>query len=160
MKKIWLMVMLFILVTTLCQCKQEPSSDYMKQAELVVKEYNAAAIQAFHNNPAGYLKIYEIARNDNNIYPDEYSSVAREDLFGLLYSNTELWIRTFSKIDLEKFKAFVKSNGIDVSSLPEGVSTDEQFKERIFHNLEIIKGDKREMELVDYILGFYGRKRR
>src|SRR4030065_1692629 len=103
MKKTWLMVMSLILVSTVCTCKQEPNSSYMEEVESVVKEYNAAALQAHQNNPVGYLKIYEIARNDNNKYPDEYSSVAGDDLFNLLYSNAELWIRTFSKIDVEKF---------------------------------------------------------
>ena len=159
MKKTWLMVMSLILVSTVCTCKQEPNSSYMEEVESVVKEYNAAALQAHQNNPVGYLKIYEIARNDNNKYPDEYSSVAGDDLFNLLYSNAELWIRTFSKIDVEKFKDFVKRHGIEVATLPEGVSN-EQFKETIFRNLEKIKGDKKEMELVDYILGLYNKKRR
>ena len=128
----------------------------MKQAAFAGKEYAFASKQADNNDSAGYLKLYEMAKNDNNVYPTDWSEVAQEKIFLLLYSNAELWVRTFSKVDQEKFKDFAK--GIEVSQNPKGVS-DEQFKETIFHNLEKIKGDKKEMELVDYILGLYNRKR-
>ncbi len=58
---------------------------------------------------------------------------------------------------MEKFKDFVK--GIEVSRFPAGIASEEQFKEAIFNKLEKIKGDKKEMELVDYILSLYNRKR-
>ena len=161
MRKIWLIVALFIVVTNGCKCKQEPSPEYMKKAELAGNEYTSASERAGKNDPAGYLKLYEMARNDDNVYPTDWQEVSKEKVFFLLYLNTELWVTTFSKVDSEKFKDFVKDAGIEVSrsGRPKGVSN-EQFKETIFINLRKFKGDKKEIELVDYVLGLYGRKRR
>lgn len=137
--------------------KQEPSPEYLKMAEFAGKMYTSAAKQADNNEPAGYLKLYEMATDDNDIYPTDWQEVAHEKVILLLYSNTELWVKTFSKVDSRKFKDRVK--GIGVSQYPEGVSSDEQFMETIFHNLGKIRGNEKEMELVDYILGLYNRKR-
>jgi hypothetical protein len=156
MKKIGYMIALFIVVVYGCK-DIKPSQEDVKRANFAATAYAAAEKQADNNDPSGYLKLYEIARDDDDIYTTEYSEVAEEKLFLLLYSNTELWVKIFSKVDLEKFKDFVK--GIEVTQLPKGVS-EEQFKETIFNNLGKIKGDKKEIELIDYILGLYNRKRR
>jgi hypothetical protein len=160
MKKIWLILALFIVVANGCKVSEpEPSPEYMKKVQLVVKEYNAAIVQANNNDPAGFLKLYKIARDDD-IYTAEYSDVATETLHYLLYSKTDLWIKTFSKVDdLDSFKAYLKVSGMWVTELPKGVASDEQFAEEIFSKLKKIKGDEKEMELVDYILGLYNRKR-
>jgi hypothetical protein len=160
MKKKWLIVALFIVVVTGCkEISPVQKQREIKRAEFAATEYAAAAKRADNNDPVGYLKLYEIARDDDNIYTTDYSEVAEEKLFLLLYSHPELWLKTFSKVDLKKFKDFVKGIEVSRSARPEGVSN-ERFRETILKNLEKIKGDKREMELVDYILGLYGRKRR
>jgi hypothetical protein len=126
------------------------------QSKQAAKAYADAIKLANINNASGFLKLYEMATNDS-VYTVEYSEVAEEQIFLLLYSKTELWIKTFSKIDQSKMKNFIK--GIEVSKLPKGVSSDDQFKEAIFRNLEKMKGDQNELELIEYILGLYGRKR-
>ncbi len=140
-------------------CKDVSSEQRQREIErskFAAKEYAVAVKQANNNEPTGFLKLYEIARNDD-IYTTEYSEVAEEELFLLLYSKTTLWVKTFSEVDFEEFKAFVK--GIEVSRLPKGVVSEEQFKEDIFNKLGKIKGDKKEMKVIDYILGLYNRKR-
>jgi hypothetical protein len=159
MKNIQLIVVLFTVIVIGCDFKQEPSPEYMKQAEFASKTYDAAVIKADNNDPAGYLTLYEMARNDSDIYPTDWQEVANEKLDLLLYSNTALWVRTFSKVDMEKFKDFV-GPGFGVSQYPEGIFSEEQFQNTIIANLEKIRGDKKEMELVDHILGLYNRKRR
>lgn len=157
MKKTWLIISLFIVVVTGCkEISPEQKQRESERTKFASKEYAVAAKRADNNDPAGFLKLYEIARDDDT-YTAEYSEVAEEKLFLLLYSKTRLWIKTFSKEDMEKFKDFVK--GIEVSRFPAGIASEEQFKEAIFNKLEKIKGDKKEMELVDYILSLYNRKR-
>jgi hypothetical protein len=158
MKKIWLIIVLFIVVVSGCQdIGPEQRQREIERSKFASKECGNAIKQANNNDPAGFLKLYEIARNDD-IYTAEYSEVAAEEINYLLYSKTELWIKTFSKIDLNEFKSYFK--GIEVTELPKGVTSEEQFEEEIFINLRKIKGDKKEIELIDYILGLYNVKRR
>lgn len=159
MKKIWVIVALFMVVVNGCkEIGPEQKRREIERTKFASKEYAAAAKLADNNDPTGFLKLYEIARDDDT-YTAEYSEVASEQLNYLLYSKTEMWIKTFSKIDLEEFKSYLKASGIGVTELPKGVASYEQFEEVIFTKLRKIKGDKKEMELIDYILRLYGRKR-
>lgn len=134
----------------------EQQQHQIKESEEASKAYSAAVKLAENNDPAGFLKLYEIATKDQ-IYTVEYSEVAKEKLFLLLYAKPKLWIKIFSQVDLDKFKLSIKSIG--VSQFPEGVTSDEQYLDSIFSRLEKIKGDKKEMELIDYIFGLYNHKR-
>ena len=160
MKKISLIIALFIVVVGGCQeISPEQKQREIERTKFASREYAAAARLADNNDPAGFLKLYEIAKNDD-IYTAEYSEVASEKLHYLLHAKTELWIKTFSKTDLNEFKSYIKASGIWVTELPKGVTSDEQFEKEIFIKLRKIKGDKKEMELTNYILGLYDRKRR
>jgi len=160
MRKIYLGLAVFALIATNYSSGKEISPKQrqheIEQSKFASKEYSDAVKRAENDDPAGFIKLYEIATNDVT-YTVEYSEVAEEQLFLLLYSKTRLWIRIFAHIDQKKLKTFVK--GVEVSQLPKGVASHEQFKETIFNKLEKIKGDKKEMELVDYILGLYNRRR-
>jgi len=133
---------------------QNPS---INDSQKLREEYETAVKQVGSNNPAGLLKLYEIAFEGRSA---EISEVARDKLLHFLYSRTELWIRVFSKIDLEKFKSYLKAGGLAILELPKGVSSEEQYKEEVGKRLESIRGNKKEMELIQYILVSYGRYRR
>lgn len=156
MRKICIVIVLFFAITGCKEISPEQRQREIERTRAASRAYDAAVLQANNNDPAGFLKLYEIA-NNADIYTAEYSAVAEENIYLLLFAKTELWIKTFSKLDLQKLKTFVK--GIEVSRLPQGVVSEEQFKETIFTKLKKIRGDKREMELVDYILDLYGQKR-
>lgn len=160
MKKTCLTMVLFILVVTGCkEINPEQKQQEIERTKFASKEYADAAKLAENSDPAGFLKLYKIARDDST-YTAEYSDVATEKLHYLLYSKTSLWIKTFSKIDLDEFKAYLKASGIWVTELPEGVLSEEQFEEEIFSKLKKIKGDKKEIELVNYILSFQKNKKK
>ena len=135
-------------------CKKEENannSSDIQVSEFASKEYKTALKQAKENNPKGLLKLYKIA-SDDLTYTVEYSEIARESLIYFLYSKTELWIRTFSKVEFSEFKTYLSKTGLGVSELPERVTSDEQFEKAIADNLKKIKGDKKEIELIDYVL--------
>lgn len=133
----------------------EQPKDEIEQSKMAASELAEAIKQAEAENPDGLLKLYDIATNDPK-FTVEYSEAAQEQIYLFLYSKTELWIKTFSKADLGKFKTFVQ--GIDVSQLPEGVSSDEEFRKTIFQKLEKIRGDDREMELIHHIFRIYNHR--
>ncbi len=160
MKKLCISLAMLILFIAGCSDNNE-MSQYQRQikiekSKIAVEEYTAAVKQAENNDPAGFLKLYKMAKDDAT-YTVEYSKVAEDELFLLLYSKPELWIKTFARVDLSEFKSFVK--GIEVSRFPEGVESNEQFREKIFIRLEKIKGNAKEIELIDYIFGLYNQKR-
>jgi hypothetical protein len=158
-KKLSLILALVVLTVAGCQeISPEQKQREIERTKFASKEYGAAAKLADNNDPAGFLKLYEMAIDDDT-YTAEYSEVASEQLNYLLYSKTELWIKTFSKIDLEEFKSYLKASGIGVTELPIGLASYEQFEEEILTKLRKIKGDKKEMELIDFIFRLYGRKR-
>ena len=162
MRKIYYDLFIFVLIATSCSSGKEISPDQrqreIEQSKFASEEYAVAVKRAENHDPAGFLKLYAIA-SDDLTYTVEYSEVAGEKLRYFLHSKTELWIKTFSKVDIDKFKAYLKRSGIGVSKLPNGVASDEQFKEEIFVNLKKMKGDKKETVLIDYILGLCAQKR-
>jgi len=156
MRKISLGLVIFVLIAASCSSEKEISSEQrqreIEQSKYAYQEYAAAAKRAENQDPEGLLKLYAIA-SDDLTYTVEYSEVAGERLRYLLHSKTELWIKTFSNVEMNRFKTYLKRSGIGVSKLPNGVASDEQFKEDIFTNLKKMKGDKKESALIDYILG-------
>ena len=118
------------------------------QSASVPTIYADALKRAENNEPAGLLKLYEIA-GDDGTYTAEYSEAAYDELSLLLYSRTALWVRTFARVDKDKFRKFF--NGINDAQLPKGITSSEQFAEGILSRLNKIKGDKKEADLVSYL---------
>ncbi len=155
MKRItYIFYILIFFIFTVQSCRQRDSNQKQQEiqiSKIAAEEYKSALKQAAENNPEGLLKLYKIA-SDDLTYTVEYSEVAGEDLIHFLYSKTELWIRTFSKVELSEFKTYLGKTGLGVSELPEGVTSDGQLKQIIVDNIKKIKGDEKETELIDYIL--------
>ena len=151
MRNVFSLIMLSLLLLACGESKQ--ISPAQKQAEIEhakkssQAQYNAAKL-AEHNEPAGFLKLFEIVTADIT-YTVESSEAAYDSLSLLLYTNTKAWVKTFSRFDQEKFKQVFKGVN-DVESIGIKLSN-EQFIGGILKNLEKIKGDKREIELVDYL---------
>lgn len=162
MRQISLSLVFIVLIATNCSSGKEISPGQrqheIEQSKFASQEYAAAAKRSENMDPGGLLKLYAIA-SDDLTYTVEYSEVAGERLRYLLHSKTELWIKTFSKVDIDKFKAYLKRSGIGVSQLPNGVTSDEQFNEQILVNLKKIRVDKKEAELIDYMIELYTQKR-
>lgn len=118
----------------------------------LINEYSLAVNQAERNESSGFIKIYKIASESNSA---EVEEIARDKLHHLLYNKTQLWIKTFAAGDLMGFKEYLKNGGMAVLTLPEGVATQEQYENEIVIKLRKFKGNKREMELVEYILQLY-----
>jgi hypothetical protein len=121
-----------------------------ERTEKASQALSEAVKLAEHDDPAGFLKLYEISTDDIT-YTVEYSEVAYDQLSILLYTHTSAWVKTFSKVDQVRFKK--KFIDVNDGQLPDGITTSEQFLEGIKLNLVKIKGDKQEMELVAYLLG-------
>jgi hypothetical protein len=136
--------------------KDSDSKKNVIESERSEKEYPNAVKSAESNNPEGLLQLYEIASKSISA---ETSEIARDKLLHILYSKPELWIRTFSKTDLESFKRYLKTGGMAILELPKGVESEEQYEQEIVKKLSKIRGDEKEMELINYILELYGRKR-
>jgi hypothetical protein len=128
---------------------QKEGIEYQKK----VDEYNVAVKQAQNNNPGGFLKLYEIVTEGDSA---ELSVIGRDRLVLLLHDKTELWITIFSKTDLIKFKNYLKAGGAAIIDLPKQFPSEKQFYEEILKKLRKIKGNKKEMELINYISELYG----
>jgi hypothetical protein len=128
-----------------------------QREEYAAKTMKNALNQAKNNNPAGLLKLFEIA-NDDLTYGVYRSEGALEALSYFLYSKSELWIKTFAQIDLEKFKSTFTT--ISDTDPPEDGSPDKRVVETIYKNMKKIKGNKNEMALANYILGLCSKYQR
>ena len=158
--KPWCAIFAFVCIITIgCSNTKTKDSDSKKdviESERLEKEYPSAVKLAENNNPQGLLQLYEIASKSISA---ETSEIARDKLLYMLYSNPELWIRTFSKTDLTSFKKYLKTGGMAILELPKSVASEEQYEQEIVKKLSKIKGDEKEMELINYILELYGRKK-
>jgi len=124
------------------------------EEERMKKEYDLALSQAQNNDATGLLKLYQIASEGQSA---EMSEIARDKLAQFLYSNSELWVRTFSRTDLDKFKNYLRKGGLAVLDLPKGVASEEQYKEEILKKLKKIKGEEKEKELIQFIFQLFQR---
>jgi hypothetical protein len=122
------------------------------ESDTLGKEYDDAVEKAENNDPEGFLKLYKIVSEGRSA---ELSDIGRDQLLHLLYSKTGLWITVFSRTDLEKLKSYLKKGGLVILQLPQGVYSEKQFDEEIVGKLSKIKGNEKEMELVNYILDLY-----
>jgi hypothetical protein len=150
-------LLLLIIPLLIFGCSDNRANQANKQKipneeEKMKKEYDLALSQAQNNDAAGLLKLYQIASEGQSA---EMSEIARDKLAQFLYSNPELWVRTFSRTDLDKFKNYLRKGGLAVLDLPKGVASEEQYKEEILKKLKRIKGDEKEKELIQFIFEIY-----
>jgi vacuolar-type H+-ATPase subunit D/Vma8 len=133
--------------------KSEQITPAQKQAaiehsKMASQAYGEATTMAKRNDPAGFLKLYEIA-TDCSTYTVEYCEVAYDSLSELLYTNNRMWVKTFAKVDQAKFReTFIGVNDAEVIGV--NLPTVE-FVGEIIKQLERIKGNQQEMELVAYL---------
>ena len=158
--KPWCAIFAFMSIIIIgCSDTKNNDTDSKKvkiESERLEKEYPSAVKLAESNNPEGLLQLYEIASKSISA---ETSEIARDKLLQMLYWKPELWIRTFSKTDLTSFKKYLKTGGMAILELPKSVASEEQYEQEIVKKLSKIKGDEKEMELINYILELYGRKK-
>jgi hypothetical protein len=150
-----LLVMILVLISG---CKEKIESKQLaeetKKSAQANQVYRSALKLAEDGDPSGLLKLYEIS-NDDITYTVEYAEVASDSLSYLLYTQTELWIKTFSSINPKQFKW----SGINVPyTLPPGV-TEDGFEEAIYNKLRSYKGSKSEMDLIDHIFSIQKQKK-
>src|SRR4030067_1372384 len=157
-----MLCLMFAISMFVIGCKENKTDQIQRRSKIIESEklerdYESAVKQAENNNPAGFLKLYEIASKSLSA---ENSEIARDKLNHLLYAKTELWINTFSKTDLEKFKHFLRTGGLATLELPKSVESENQFREELLTKLRKIKGNKNETELIKYIIKLYESKGR
>lgn len=155
-KKIQKIIISLIIFVAMVGCSDNTSSNQdirqeeIKKSETAAKAYVSAREQAEKGNPSGFLKLYEISKDDAT-YTAEYSEVSHDELLNLLYSKTDLWIKTFSQVNQEEFLAYLNQRGLGVSTLPVGAKSEKEVYEHIIINLNKIKGNKTEMNLINFI---------
>jgi hypothetical protein len=150
-----LLIILFLIFA--CSDDKHKQSNTQKapnEEERLKKEYDLALSQAQNNDPAGLLRLYQIASESRSA---EMSEIARDKLAQFLYSKSELWVKTFSRTDSDKFKNYLRKGGLAVLDLPKEVASEEEFKEEILKKLKRIKGDEKEKELIQFIFQLYQR---
>jgi hypothetical protein len=137
-------------------CSQDKDDKQLEKERLrykeLVSEYSVAVERARNNDPAGFLKLYEIVTEKDSA---ELSETGRDELVLLIHDKTELWISIFSKTDLQKLKNYLKAGGAGIVELPKQFPSEKQFYEDILKNLTKIKGNRKEMDLVNYISELY-----
>jgi hypothetical protein len=118
------------------------------------QEWRVAQEQIKNNNPAGLLKLWEIATESISA---ENSEIASEQVRGHLYSKPELWISAFSTVDFPKFKKEFESIDFDEyrftsdGKIPEVVAA-----KKIVADLKKMTGkNQREQELIAYLIAYY-----
>lgn len=154
------MLMISLYLITGCTEKgPEQKQEGKDRSEIAAKAVSLSIQQAEANNPEGLLKLYEIA-NDDNSYTVEYSEVANEKLHYFMYTKTRFWIKTFSTINLDKFKSYIEKSGVDAFSLPEGVVSAETLRNELLNNVQKIRktDDVKVKELSDFIYETYRTK--
>jgi hypothetical protein len=114
-----LAVLLIAIAIVLPSCSNDKTSNPAAyDANKARHDFEFAYDQIDKNNPEGLLKLYAIATESISA---EDSEIAHEQLRGYLYSKTELWIRTFAKVDFKKFKAEFETTDFDIYRFtPEG----------------------------------------
>jgi hypothetical protein len=148
--KALLVVFCFFLIS----CSDD-SNKIGRQQEIEKSKAAAAAIEMAtkltdKNDPSGFLKLYEIAKDDD-MYTVEYSEVAAQELVLLLYSKTEIWIKVFSKIDQKEFFDYLNHGGLPMTVLPNGVASEKDFAIVILENFRKIKAQGTEAALINYL---------
>ena len=147
--------LLFIVVLAGCQndrtTKHETSYDPIKARQ----DFALASEQIKKNNPAGLLKLWEIATESISA---EDSEIASEQVRGYLYSKPELWIRAFSMVDFSKFKKEFESIDFDTYRFtPDGELPEAVVARKVVTDLKKMKEkNQQEQVLIDYLITYYG----
>ena len=160
--RIVFLVLLMTMITTGCSDKINNAAQKEKEkieSDLLGKEYDAAVRLAKSNKPEGLLKLYEIYTSSKSA---ELSEIADEELHYWLYKNTELWIKAFANYsDLDKFKSYFAKKSqlsdLDEYEFPEGKISFAQYKKHVINRLREIKGDKKEKELINFVLHLFSK---
>lgn len=146
--------LLSIIILASCQnnktTTQEANYDPIKASQ----DRAFAHEQIKKNNPAGLLKLWEIATESISA---EDSEIASEQVRGYLYSKPELWIRAFSTVDFLKFKKEFESIDFDTYRFtPDGELPEAVAAKKIVSDLQKMKGkNQQEQVLVDYLITYY-----
>ncbi len=111
----------------------------IKHSEFVRKKFESALEKAAANKEVGFLELYDIASDPESTV--EYQEVANDALTELLYTNTELWIKVFSKT--KNFKFYF---GVLPQAIPE-----EKYNEIVLLKLNKIIEDPEEKRLAIYM---------
>ncbi len=118
------------------------------------QEWRIAQEQIKNDNPAGLLKLWEIATESISA---ENSEIASEQVRGYLYSKPKLWITAFSTVEFSKFKKEFESTDFDTyrftsdGELPKTVVA-----KKIVADLKKMKGlNQQEQMLIDYLITYY-----
>lgn len=156
MKQI-IVALLFILILAGCQNdRANKTTTRQEEIELEKKarqDFQFADDQIKKNNPAGILKLYDIATESISA---EDSEIASEELRGYLYSKPNLWVSAISKVDITKFK---KDFTIDFDTYrftPEGEIPIIVAAKKIVSELKKMKGkNQQEQVLIDYLISYY-----
>ena len=153
---IGLMVMMAI-HAVLIGCKKESQENIVSTYDPVKAEQdNALARKEIRKgDPDGLLKLWEIATKSDSA---EDSEIAAEEVRGYLYSNTELWIKAFSRLDPVKFKKDFETMDFDIYRFTsDGELPVEVVAQRVVVKLKKMKAeDKQERALIDYLVTYYG----
>jgi len=106
-------------------CERKNSTEVREKIKLETEQSEAAAkalgeaIEKANNNRAdGFLGLYAISR-DPDTYTVEYQEGANDALTELLCTKTELWIKTFAKVDGFEFDFGVLPQNIEESKYDE-----------------------------------------
>ena len=113
----------------------------VQKSEFARMTLGNAIKDAGNNKEEGFLKLYEISLDADNIYTVEYQEGADDELTLLLYTKTGLWVKALSKVNNFKFLFGV---------LPENL-TEEEHDRGVLANLKKINGNARERALIDHM---------
>ena len=149
---------LLLLIAILCGCQNDRTAkntaSYDPEKER--QEWRLASEKIKKNNPAGLLKLWEIATESMSA---ENSEIASEQVRGYLYSKPELWIAAFSTVDFSKFKKEFDSTVPDFDIYrftPNGEIPESVAAKKIVADLKKIKGkNPKEQELINYLMTYY-----
>jgi hypothetical protein len=151
---LYVLLILILVISTLAyrnrfiSRREEKYKAYNEKGYKALEEFVIAVKQASKNDTTALLELYELAANDST-YAEEASKAARSSLYFFLRKKTEFWVSTFSEVDQDKFKAFLREKGLDFST---SSKTEEKYKQETIDNLKKIKGNEKETELINYIL--------
>ena len=141
----------------LVSCKKErPESMVSTYDPVKAEQENALTHEEIRKgDPDGLLKLWVIATKSDSA---EDREVASEEVRGYLYSNTDLWIKAFSRLDLEKFKKDFEVTDFDVYRFTsDGELPVEVVAQRVTVKLKKMKAkNEQECVLIEYLITYYG----
>jgi hypothetical protein len=147
---------LLVLLVAACSKKVQvkvPESE-LRRIESIGAAYNRIEEAVDAADPVAYIKLYDVARNDE-LLGAEYSEVAIIKLTELLYYKTQAWVDAFSKLpaerldSLENFQRWAYIGEVDFQL--DSTVTQERYREVILSKLDSIQCSPATMDLVRYL---------